>query len=381
MRVLTHRLRYLYALSILIGTIVGVGFFGLPYAALQAGYGTLLLYFVLLGAVVLLTHLFYAEFSLHTKGHHRLVGYASLYLGRFGKWLTFHVKMFGIFGALLAYLLIGGRFLASLFGGSVILYTFLFFLAGAWLVWRGSRSIGPVELVLLGIFVLLVVIVFIAGIPSLRLENITGFSSAAFFLPYGIVLFSLWGIDAIPELRDLLWHDAKHMRRAITYGVLISICIYIVFTFFVLGISGTTTTKDALSGLAPHFGQTIMFFGYLLGVITSFTSFITFGLALRKTFTYDLRFPKFIAWTITCFVPLFLFVIGIQNFLTVISVTGALFIGIEAIIVFLIYIRFKTVQKRTTLPRLRFLKVVSFAMVVVLLTGVWFEILALLGAV
>ena len=49
------------ALSTLIGTIVGAGMFGLPFAIVQSGLFASLFYFLLLGICVTYLHLFFGE--------------------------------------------------------------------------------------------------------------------------------------------------------------------------------------------------------------------------------------------------------------------------------------------------------------------------------
>ena len=53
-----ERKRYLVAVITLVGTIVGVGIFGVPYAMSKVGVWVALAYFVALGAIQLLQSLF-----------------------------------------------------------------------------------------------------------------------------------------------------------------------------------------------------------------------------------------------------------------------------------------------------------------------------------
>ena len=147
MRFFSHINRLLLATATLIGTIVGVGMFGLPYVASRAGVGVVVAYLVILGAVVILIHLLYGEVVLRTRGQHRLVGYAERYLGFTGKALATLVFFFGLYGALLAYMVLGGEFLSFLLGGNVapFLAGLLLLAAAAYLVGRGLRTIGLTE--------------------------------------------------------------------------------------------------------------------------------------------------------------------------------------------------------------------------------------------
>ena len=123
---------------------------------------------------------------------------------------------------------------------------------------------------------------------------------------------------------------------------MIPILVYLFFIYLILGITGNQTTESALSGLKNFLGPAIFNIGLLFGLLTTFTSFITVGLTLKKTFWYDLKVPKLAAWSLTCFLPLVLFLIGIKNFIPVISFVGGVMLGIDGILILLMYRKIKT---------------------------------------
>ena len=139
---------FLYAFSTLTGTIIGVGFFSLPYIASKVGFWVMLSYFIILGLVVILVHLLYGEVALRTKELHRLPGYAARYLGPWGKNVSLAAAILGGYGALLAYLIVGGQFLSSflnpILGGSDLAYTLIYFFSGALLIYFGIKSISQI---------------------------------------------------------------------------------------------------------------------------------------------------------------------------------------------------------------------------------------------
>jgi len=104
-----------FALMTLLGVMIGAGIFGLPYVVAKAGIIPGLFYFLVLGGVVLLLHLFFGEIVLRTQGKHRLIGYAQRYLANPGKILITCSTILGISGTLLAYVILGGNFLKIIF--------------------------------------------------------------------------------------------------------------------------------------------------------------------------------------------------------------------------------------------------------------------------
>jgi tyrosine-specific transport protein len=103
------------AISILLGTIIGVGIFGLPFVAMKAGFLVMVTYLFIISGVIFLIHFLYGEIVLATEEKYRLPGYVEKYLGFKWKNFSFMVIAIGLWGALLAYLIIGGEFLSSFF--------------------------------------------------------------------------------------------------------------------------------------------------------------------------------------------------------------------------------------------------------------------------
>ena len=52
---------------------------------------------------------------------------------------------------------------------------------------------------------------------------------------------------------------------------------------------------------------------------------------------YDLKAGEFPAWALTCFVPLLLFLLGVNSFIPLISLVGGVFLGINGILILLMY--------------------------------------------
>lgn len=350
---------------------MGVGLFGLPYVGAQAGFGLLVVYLLIGGVIALTVNRMYASVATHTGGLHRLPGYAALYLGRWGKPTALVVKLLALYGALLGYLIIGGQFLANLLNGSVILYTFIFFILAAFLIWQGARSVGPVEFILLFIFLGVVVFLFFSGIGEVVTQHLRGVHWDKFFLPYGVVIFSLWGAPIVPEVKEQLKGNLKKITWVISVGLLFCVAVYLSFSLLVVGISGAQTTPDALSGLTGALGPIALKIGYIFGIITTFTSFITLGMTVQKLFWYDYQMTKFVAWLLAACVPMALFIVGVQDFISVISITGAIMLGFDGILVILVFLSLKRRQQSIHLPRYR---VAGITLLIMLLLGIAMEV-------
>lgn len=333
---------FLRALSVFVGTIIGVGIFGLPYVTSKAGFIVVVLYFLFLSAIVILIKLLFSEVSLGTEGLHRLPGYAEQYLGSRWKKISFLTAVLGLTGALLAYLIIGGEFLYNFFnphfGGNNLIYTLIFFSSGALLIFLGIKSISQIELSLLVVFFVILILFFLRAFPFINTAYFKTLDLRFFAFPYGVILFSLWaGSAMVDEVKEIVNGNRQILRKVVTTGIILSAVTYLFFIFVVLGASGPKTSEEAISGLSSTLGDGIIRLGFIFGVITCFTSYLTLGLTLKKILWYDFNLSENLSWLIACFPPLFLFLAGLRKFIDIISLTGAFAIGCEGIIIVFLY--------------------------------------------
>lgn len=373
-------MKFLKTLSVFVGTIIGVGIFGLPYVASKAGFFVVLIYFLAMSFIAIFIHLLFSKVALGTETLYRLPGFVGEYLGSCWKKITLLTIGAGLIGAILAYLIVGGKFLELLltpyFGGNNIIYTLLFFGAGAYLILKGIKHISQVEFSLLIVFFAILIVIFMKAVPFIDFNNFQKTDLSFITLPYGVILFALWGSSLIPEAEEMLGQDAKKLLKwVIVSGILLAAVTYLLFVFMVLGASGQNTSKDAISGLADTLGNGIIRLGFIFGIITCFTSFITLGLTFKKILWYDFGLPKRLSWFIACFTPLFLFFLGLKEFIRVIGLTGALALGFEAIIIVFLYKAF--LKKKLSQKMNPFLYILP----VFFIFGVFFEIYYLIARV
>lgn len=367
--------QFILATSMLAGTTIGVGLFGLPYVTSKIGYIPILFYFFFLTALILNIHLMYGEIVLRTKGTHRLPGYAKIYLGKKGKLLALITGIVGLLGANLAYIIVGGDFLAQLFqpifGGSSFFYIFLFFAIGSLLVYLGSNTIAVSEVLSLGVFFVIMAAMVVKGAPFIQTENLNTVDLTYLFLPYGIVLFALGGMSVIPETRQILGKNANLLKKIIIAGTIIPAITYVVFVTLVVGVTGPSTSQNALDGIKQVIGPQVIIFGYLFGIITTFTSYLTLSLTLKQIFIYDVRLQEFISWAIATLTPAILYLAGVNNFIVVIGLIGAITAGIDGILVIMMTYSAKKNGSRKPEYSLRMHKVAYVAIIVLFLLGIF----------
>lgn len=371
---------FVLAVATLVGAIVGLGMFGIPYTASKAGFFVGIGYIVSLGIVMLLLHLIYGEVVERTAGKHRLTGYAEKYLGKKYKSVLGVLIIFTLYTALLAYVIVGGKFLALLFPQirSSFVWSIAFWLILSVGIWRGMRAIAKGELLMTGFLVAFILALFVWGARDINVENFSSFNAADFFLPYGVVLFALGGIFAVPEIRELLKIDGCRYRSVIVWGSIIPIALYILFTISVVGISGADTSQESLAGLAGNLGSVISGVGAIFGLLAIATSFLVLGSNLKHTFEYDWHIPGNISTALTTVVPLLIFVAGVQQFIGVISISGGVFGSLLFVFVLLVYR--KAVARGDKKPgyALHLPKLVIYGLITLFIFGGIYEIIYLL---
>lgn len=371
--------RYFWqATALLVGTMVGAGIYGIPFAFAKAGFLLGAAWLVALTLAVGLFNLLFAELTLSTEGVHQVSGYAHIWTGGWGRRVVTFANVLGIYGALLAYLILFGEFAHNILSQFIAvdpqLYSYLF--AGAWsLFWLARiRTLAGLDLIMAGLYGLTVAGIVALGLPKIEFANFAGIEPHFWHLPYGVVLFSLGGVTAIPLQRQLLTGRERLLRPAIIAAMLFVAVLYLVFAFAVVGVSGEVTSPSAITGLFDFLGTPIVILGSVLGLLTISTSFLTLGTALFETFSLDYRMRTAAAWLLAALPPVIFFWSGLRNFIDVIGLVGSVSMGIMAVVLLLACLRSRRTRLRTPEFRVRVPAVVVWLLMLVFLVGAGYEL-------
>ncbi len=370
---------FFYAIAVLIGTIVGAGMFGIPYVVAQSGFLIGAAFLLFLTVISLLVHLIYGEIVCRTRKKHRLVGYAEHYLGKWGKIIITFSVLFGLFGALLVYIIISGEFLSTIFspllGGNTFIYSLIFFVFGAFAIFKGLVLIERLELVMTLFLFLIVFLIFFSGLSHFDVSNLKTINLKYFFLPYGVILWALAGASAIPEIKEVLTLDGKWYKRAIIWGTIIPAVLYFLFMFIVVGITGKSTTPESITGLVDSLGRNIIIWGAAFGALAAMTSFFVIGLCLKKVFWYDYKIKENLSWLLTCLIPLIGFLLGLREFIPIIGFLGVILGAVDGTILVLIYRKAKKKGDKQPEYSLKMPLFIAYALVGVFALGLIYQII------
>jgi amino acid transporter len=335
---------YIYPIAVFSGGMIGVGFLSLPYIALETNIWLIFFYFLVLTALIIKINLIFCQISLKTPDFKRFPGFVEYYIGKRAKFFTMILVIFDSIATLLVYLLIGGQFLFSVFqpiiSGSLLLYILIYFFMASVIIYFDIKVIAKTEFWIVGMLFVAIFFVFIESFSQIKLSNIFLVNHASvnnFFIPYGPLLFALWGIGLIPEVEEMIKGKKKNLKFIVTISTVLVSLFYFLFVVLILGITGRYTDQTALVGLKSFLPNILVSVCLLIGTLASFAAFITQGITFKKTLVFDLKIKHWQAFVMTCCPPLLLFLIGVQSFIPILSFMGGILLGINGILILWMY--------------------------------------------
>ena len=336
---------YFQAIATLVGTIIGVGLFSIPFVIAKAGVLPLLLLLPALAFMQYQFHTYYAEIVMAANEKHRLPGYVERYFGKKSRDLVLLIALVGSYGSLLAYIIVGGIFLNQLllpyFGSHLFFYTTLLFVLQALIVLFGLKLIAKVEFFLTILLLLTLMMIFGKSMSYFDINNFIPVNWLYFLLPYGPIFFAVGGDAAIPEVCRLLAGEKQQIKKAIAWGTYLPAFFTFLFVVAVVGVTGANTSPDTLVGLSAVFPKKVMDLAVGLGLLAIVTSFITVAQATKEIFYWDLHIDKSISWLLALLPPFFLYLAGLQNLTKVVGFTGSVTGGLMGIILIWVFFKVK----------------------------------------
>lgn len=350
-------------------TIVGAGVLGLPYVMSRIGAIAGSFFIVGIGLIVMALHLLIGEIMLRTRRHLQLTGVVRKYLGRGAGALMAVVFFLLHMSALVAYLIGEGASLSALAGGLPIFWSTIFFIFGVGIVLLGLKSIMRVDLGVGAITICALVALTAISVISMRELPLAPISGAAFFLPYGVLLFAFHGTAALAEVEMATSGNPREMRRAILAGTGLPIVLYLCFALAVASVTGRETTEVATIGLGMTLSPSVSVLGNAFAAIAMFASFITIGQSILHSFMWDYGLKMPVASALTFGVPFAIFIFVAREFIQVIQFAGAVFGSIEGVLIAIAFVRARRDGDIARRSLMSHAAVISFLLCIVFVIG------------
>jgi len=332
----------------LTGTIIGAGILGLPYVFAKSGLLIGIFWLITIGTLMTFANLALGEVTLRTKGKHQLSGYAKKYLGKWGERVMFFSVIFGVYSALIAYLIGEGESLSKILPGNIspIILGITFWLIMTLMLREGLRGLKKIETWGVIVIILIIVGMFIRFAPTINPQNLTTINPQNFVIPIGVVMFALLGFTSIPELRKEIRGKEKLLKKAIILGSAIPIILYILFSTIFIGVLGANISEVATLSFGPLIT--------LLGIFTMLTSYFVLSFSLNETFKYDFKTKKTTSILLTSVAPLIIYILSTYfnfiGFVLILGIGGVISGGLTGILILLMAKKAKEHTKNENNP-------------------------------
>jgi len=362
------------AICMLLGTIIGAGILGIPYVISKSGFLIGFFHLFGVGILVAIIMLYLGEIALRTKKELHLPGYAEKYLGKKGRILMFIALAFGIYSAILAYLIGEGNSLSYLIFNTKDFYfliAILFWLILSLLLYLDFKIFEGIETIAVTfVFAMIIsIVVFVSN--KIHLENLSYINENYIFLPFGVVLFAYLAFSIMPEIKRALSEERKKLKSAIIAAYLIAFIIYVLFAFSVIGFRGFSTPEIATIALGRPF--------IIFGALTMFTAYFALSRALIDTYQYDFKLSKTKSWLLTILIPLGLYLVleffQKAEFVKVLGIGGAISGGLTAILILIMARKAKKYGDLTPPYSMPYSIIISILLSIIFILGVITEII------
>lgn len=356
----------------LTGTVIGAGILGLPYVFAKSGFLVGVFWTISIGLIMILINLYLGEIVLKTKQTHQLPGYAEKYLGKWGKRIMFFALTFGIYSALVAYLIGEAESISQILPINPIIIAICFWLIMTLLIFTGIEGLKKVETYGVIIIIIIIMGILISLFPQINIINLSAINMPNFFLPFGVTIFALLGFTAVPEMKREVEGQGKKLKKAIWIGMLIPIILYIIFTLTFVGILGNSLEQVATVSFSNNY--LINF----LGIFTMLTSYLALSFALQDTFKFDLKLKKLTTFFWVSILPLAFYlaltIFKFGGFIKILSIGGVISGGLTGILILLMHKKAKDKPNRKIAFSLPSNLLIIIFLIIFFVTGVVLEL-------
>lgn len=290
----------LSGILLIAGTTIGAGMLGIPLVTAQAGFLPALGITLLVWAFMVATGLLYLETTLWMHKGANILSMSYRFLGKSGRAVSGSIYLFLYYCLMIAYFAAGAPIFLSLLGfnPSTMGYLIYGFVFGGIIVF-GIKAVDRINYILIIAMLIAYAALVGIGIPEISFERLEGsnISKAFFAAP---ILFSAFGFhNVIPSLTTYFDRDPKVLRKAILFGTLIPLIVYLIWQLLIIGIVPLDSIETALNEGRPAtaalqsltgnywiatFGKFFGLFAILtsmLGVAFSMLDFIADGMKIK----------------------------------------------------------------------------------------------------
>ncbi len=317
--------------AIVAAATIGSGVFAIPYVIQTSGWAIALGYFLALILVVSVVHSFYLRTLAATNEKERLLGLAQKYFGSVGFWIGFLAIVIGLLLGFVAYLVLGTQFLTILIPGISQGFALgLFWFLLACLIWGSEGRIAWLEVTGIALISCAIAFIFVSGHPVVAFANMPVAVPENLFFPFGAVLFAIAGWTSVEQVYEFA-RPKKNIFWVLATGSALAGLLYWFFALGVIG-AGGHVAMDTISGIGtwPTWRKDIL---AVIGLLALAVVSLPLSREIRGAIEKDLRWNSVASRAAIIFLPLIAIFAGLHNFLTIISLTGGVFISTQYLLI------------------------------------------------
>lgn len=367
--------------AMLLGSVVGVGIFSLPYVYQQT-IPNAVFFLLLTAALILIEYFLFIDLVTEPgMGFHQLPGIIEKLFGRSAKTISGIVLLLGRIGILFLYTLVISDFSSQLINNifsievPTTIITVGVVLLCSLLIRKKLSVISKVQSGLTYTKILLITIISAVGLFLIAKINPDPFSKLNLtFAPansslvenlrllgtiYGVSFAALSGVAAVPVLKEML-PDRNALYRVVIIATAIAVLLYMLFSVFVI-LGSSAVTPDSLAGLGSAWWVNLLLIAGLLCVVTAY---IGIGAGTFIIFNQEYKLDPVLSWGLTLFPPLALFLAGLRDFTSAVSVIGGVTGASEGIMIIASYWKAKLAKKAGATLKIALLILVGTVLVV-----------------
>jgi amino acid permease len=322
-----------------VGSTLGAGIFALPFVVVQSGWVASLMWALITIGIVGYCQVAYARTLQADGSGRRLLGLLDKEYGITVARIGFIAIIIGLMLTLVIYLILVPQFVALLVGGvsGKIISIIFWAVVSIPLLFRLRRLVGVEIAATVMMIATIVLLALQTGPISIALEVVGKQTHNDWFMAFAPFMFALAGWTAVEPVVDLakrLRHKQEVVRNIILIGVIISAVLYGLFVLIILS-SGVSVTTDTISGLG-EWGIVEKIIIAIVGIAAIATSYLPVGLEIENALQRDLHRSRAASVMLVIFFPLFLVLSGLTDFLKVVELVGAVFVGIQYMCIILV---------------------------------------------
>ena len=178
-----------------------------------------------------------------------------------------------------------------------------------------------------------IIFIFLSGNP-LHLSIGAPLASAKnFFLPFGAMLFSLTGWTSVEQIYEIRRRRGKRKSDLLLFvvGAAFAGLLYWLFSIGILNsIAGVSADTISSIGVWPVWKKDLV---AVVGLLAMGVVAIPLSREIRGALEKELRWNRFGARSFIALVPLALILLGLNNFLVIVSLAGGVFLGVQYILI------------------------------------------------